>query len=219
MAGISLYGKQLFINAYKQKMIRSKNNSPGGPGGIDSDAQGRLGYYAGDQKSSANVVAGSNKGRVQGICCGITAAWMTALLGGEKAAHETTNFEDLFTNRLRFQGAYVKDHAPNSSSVALLLSGFGLSNTNASNSSVSMTPTNVASSLPKGSTWAGYVSAYQHAIGIGHKSGRYLIMEPNGGLFKYKSKSKFVSDLTTFLLARRDRKAAGHNANMKVYFY
>jgi hypothetical protein len=218
MTGITLYNKQLFMNAYKQKVIRSKNNSPGGPDGIDSDAQSRLGYYAG-VKSSANAVAGSNKDRVQGICCGITAAWMTALLGGEKAAHETTNFEDLFTNRLRFQGAYVKDHAPNSSSVALLLSGFGLSNSNVSNSSIILTPTNIASSLPKGSSWAGYVSAYAHAIGIGHKSGRFLIMEPNGGLFKYKSESKFADDLKTFLLARRDRKAAGENATMKVYFY
>ena len=83
-----------------------------------------------------------------------------------------------------------------------------------------MSPENIASFLPpEQGNWAGYISAYAHAIGIGYRNYRYFIMEPNGGLFEYSNKGKFMSDLSAFLKARRNKKALGTDATMKVYFY
>ena len=83
-----------------------------------------------------------------------------------------------------------------------------------------MTPEKIASVLPgEQGYWAGYLSAYAHAIGIGYKNYRYFIMEPNGGLFEYRNKKKFAADLKAFLKARRDRKSPGTDATMEAYFY
>ena len=217
--GVTLYNKYLFGDCIQSTVIKSLNNAPGlpGGGGIDSDTAGRIGYKNID---TGVKVAGSNKGRIQGICCGITAGWMVALLGGNEEATAHNQFTSFFKGPLRFQGGYVKDFKGNSSSIKSLLAGFGLKNTNKANSSETMTPEKIASVLPgEQGYWAGYLSAYAHAIGIGYKNYRYFIMEPNGGLFEYRNKKKFAADLKAFLKARRDRKSPGTDATMEAYFY
>lgn len=218
--GVELYNEHLFRGCYKNTIVKSFNNAPGlpgGGGGIDADAAARIGFK---NIHTGERVAGSNKGRIQGICCGITAGWMVALLGGNSSATEHGEFTDFFMGPLRFQGGYVKDFKGNSSSIKALLDGFGLKNSNKVNASETMSPDNIASFLPpEEGTWAGYVSAYAHAIGIGYRTYRYYIMEPNGGLFEYQNKVKFVNDLRAFLEARRNKKAPDADAVMKVYFY
>lgn len=214
--GVSLYNKYLFGSCYKSTIITSFNNAPGlpGMGGIDSDAASRIGYK---NINTGEKVAGLKKGRVQGICCGITAGWMVALLGGNSAATDHDEFVNFFLGPLRFQGAYVKDFKGNASSVNILLEGFGLSNLK--KVAVAMAPDNIASFLPQAHVWAAYIGAYDHAVGIGYRHYRYFIMEPNGGLFEYQNKASFVSDLSAFLCARRDTKEPGTEATMKGYFY
>lgn len=220
MPGTQLYGTQLFGNSTQSTIVRHANNAPvrssAGHGGVDQDVARRIG---GVNMRSGNRLDGSNKGRVQGICCGITAGWVVALLGGNESATDHDSFASFFTT-LRFQGAYVKDHKPNSGSVELLMQGFGLRNSNTSNAATEMTDVGLISTLPgEDGTWAGYISAYGHAVGIGYRNYRYYMMEPNGGLFEYRNKGKFASDLTAFLKARRDRKDAGGDAKMSAYFY
>lgn len=217
--GVTLYNEYLFGGCYKNTIVKSFNNAPGlpGGGGIDSDTAGRIGFKDINTKKR---IAGSNKNRIQGICCGITAGWMVALLGGNSSATDHAEFTDFFMGPLRFQGGYVKDFKGNASSISSLLKGFGLSNSNQTNASTGMTADNIASFLPgEEGVWSGYISAYSHAIAIGYQDYRYFIMEPNGGLFEYSNKAKFVNDLKTFLNARRTRKAPGTMASMKAYFY
>jgi hypothetical protein len=217
--GVNLYNEYLFGGCYKSTIVKSFNNAPGllGGGGIDANAAARIGFKNIDTGAR---IAGSNKGRIQGICCGITAGWMVALLGGNSAASGHGEFTSFFMGPLRFQGSYVKDFKGNSSSIKSLLDGFGLRNSNQANSSETMSSNNIGSFLPpEQGTWAGYISAYAHAIGIGYRNYRYFIMEPNGGLFEYSNKRKFISDLSAFLNARRNKKAGGTDATMKVYFY
>jgi hypothetical protein len=217
--GVNLYNEYLFGGCYKNTIVKSFNNAPGlpGGGGVDADATGRIGFKNID---TGERVAGSNKGRIQGICCGITAGWMVALLGGNSGASDHGEFNGFFMGPLRFQGAYVKDFKGNSSSIKSLLDGFGLRNSNKANSSQTMSPYNIGSFLPpEQGTWAGYISAYAHAIGIGYRNYRYFIMEPNGGLFEYSNKRKFISDLSAFLNARHKRKGVGTHATMTAYFY
>lgn len=217
--GIHLYNDYLFGGCYKSTIVSGFNNAPGlpGGGGIDADAAARIGFR---NINTGERVAGSNKGRVQGICCGITAAWMVALLGGNPAATDHDEFTEFFMGPMRFQGGYVKDFRGNSSSLKPLLERFGLRNSNETNASKIMSPDSIASNLPpENGTWAGYISAYAHAIGIGYRTYRYFIMEPNGGLFEYSNKRKFVDDLRSFLIARRNRRAPNTAPTMKVYFY
>lgn len=217
--GIVLYDQHLFRNCYKSTIIKYFNNAPGlpGGGGIDADAAARIGYK---HINTGALTAGSNKGRIQGICCGITAGWMVAFLGGHSASTDHSEFTDFFMDSLRFQGAYVKDFKGNSSSIKNLLDRFRLSNSNTENVSKTMSPENIASFIPaEEGVWGGYISAYSHAIGIGYRNYRYFIMEPNGGLFEYQNKAKFVSDLGVFLSARCNRKKPGTKATMDVYFY
>ena len=217
MPGITLYGSQLFQKSYASTVIRHLNNAPGrshaGYGGVDQDVSGRIGYK--HMRTGARV-AGSNKGRIQGICCGITAGWVVAFLGGNSDAVDHDTFQTFFVTNLRFQGAYVKDHKPNSDSIKLLLEGFGLKNSNPTNSVTEMTPESIESKMPGDTFWAGYISAYKHAVGIGYKNYRYFIMEPNGGLFEYQNKAHFINDLKAFLLARAN---GADDPSMKVYFY
>lgn len=217
--GVTLYNELLFGNCYKNTIVKSFNNAPGlpGGGGIDTDTATRIGFKNIDTKKK---IAGTNKKRIQGICCGITAGWMVALLGGNSGATDHSQFTDFFIGPLRFQGGYVKDFKGNSSSIKILLQRFGLNNSNKTNVSETMSADNIASFLPvDDGMWSGYISAYSHAVGIGYKDYRYFIMEPNGGLFEYSNKAKFVSDLKVFLNARRTRKAPGTDASMKAYFY
>lgn len=217
--GVNLYNESLFNGSYKSTVVRSFNNTPGGGGGggVDLDTSTRLGYK---DMSTGVKVAGTNKGRTQGICCGITAGWMVALLGGNSRATDHTQFTNFFMGPLRFQGAYVKDFKGNSSSLKVIMDRFGLMNSNLDNDYLSMNPQNIKDNLPpEQGAWAGYISAYAHAVGIGYKNYRYFILEPNGGLFEYQNKQKFVDDLSAFLIARRNRKSPGTPAEMKVYFY
>jgi len=217
--GVHLYNEDLFGNCYKSTIVTHFNNAPGlpGSGGIDADVAARIGYK---NIETGERVEGINKGRIQGICCGITAGWMAAFLGGNSAATNHDAFESYFMGPLRFQGGYVKDFQPNSSSLYFLLGGFGLTNSNKMNLSQTMTPANIGSELPaEEGAWTGYISAYHHAIGIGYRNYRYFVMEPNGGLFEYSNRKRFVTDLGAFLTARRNKKKPDTDPNMKVHFY
>ncbi|MEM6304090.1 MAG: hypothetical protein AAF744_05175 [Pseudomonadota bacterium] len=216
MTGVKLYKKTLFTNAYQSTIIKSQNTAPVGPEGVDTAVSDRIG---GRKMSDNKKVKGSNKGRSQGICCGITAGWMGALLSGNAAATEHSGFKEFFTT-LRFQGAYYKDYTGKPGGITLLFERFGINNSNPATTSTEMTDTGVAGNLPgEESAWAGYISAYDHAVGVGYRDYRYFILEPNGGLFEYQNKAKFVADLTAHLQARRDRKDAGGDVSVKAYFY
>lgn len=108
MPGLNLYGKLLFGQSTASKTVTGQNAALAGDGGVDADATGLIGGRNIDTGAS---VSGTNKGRRQGICCGVTAGRMVAFLGGNEDATDHGGFASFFT-RLRFQGAYVKDHAP-----------------------------------------------------------------------------------------------------------
>ncbi|MGN6226233.1 MAG: hypothetical protein ACTHNM_02265 [Dyella sp.] len=209
---VNLYGASLFGNAYKSAVIRGKNNAPGGEGGVDVDVQYRLGA-----PGSASMLD-----RKHGICCGITVAWIIGFCHGNDEAKNTTNFPDYFANTLRFQGAYLKDHKGNVSSIDDLdgIHPHGL--VRAGNGKCAV---NALSGLYPDGTWAAYLGVWHHAIGIGRTGGgfghsaRYCIMDPNAGLFKYKNKSEFTADVRALCEARRASKGESAGAKISYTFF
>lgn len=211
MAGTQLYGAQLFPNAQFQAVVKRRNNAPGlpGGGGVDADTAGRIGYRNIDTGAR---VAGTNKGRIQGICCGITAGWIVALLNGNEHATEIDGFKEFFLGPLRFQGAYVKDFKPNSKSVEELYKSFGIEGRYNKTGRVVLNSDNINANLPDVPLWAGYVSSSRHAIGIGYRTYRYYVMEPNGGLFVYRNRDKMAADLKGCVLALKAATGGGAGA-------
>ncbi len=210
---VNLYGASLFAKAYKSAVVRHLNNAPGGDGGVDTDVQYRLGAPG----------AASMKDRKHGICCGIVVAWMVGFCHRRDDAVNVTGFEAYFKNVLRFQGAYMKDFKGNVGSIDKLdgIHPHGLSRAGSGECTVD----ELSGLFPTGVTWAGYLSVWHHAIGVGVNEGgvfsgeRYLIMDPNGGLFKYKNKSEFIDDLKQLCNARRIAKNAGDGAKFSYTFF
>ena len=209
---VMLYGENLFGNAYKESVMRGKNNAPGGEGGVDVDVQYRLGA-----DGSALM-----KDRRHGICCGITIAWVVGFCHGRDEAINTTNFASYFMNQLRFQGAYMKDNKGNVGSIEDLngIHPHGLVRAGSGKCAV-----NELSALSPGGTSAAYLGIWHHAIGIGTYGGsliggkRYCIMDPNAGLFKYKDKADFIADVKQLCEARRARKGEGAGAKISYTFF
>lgn len=195
---VNLYGASLFGNAYKFAVIRGSNNSPGGDGGVDLDVQYRLG---------ADNSPRGKLDRRHGICCGITVAWIVGVCHRREDAVNTTNFENYFRNVLRFQGAYLKDVNETVGGMDEL-NGVHPMGVNKIRSG-RCTSDELSGVFPASGTWAAYLGLYHHAVGIGTDSGtfsnRYLIMEPNGGLFKYKNKNDFITDVKQLCDVRRRR--------------
>ncbi|MGD1925219.1 MAG: hypothetical protein ACFB03_13670 [Paracoccaceae bacterium] len=221
MAGIRLYKKALFTHSVKSTIVKGLNNAPvrntAGLGGVDHDVRMKFG---GKNMRSGKKEVGWSKFRMSGICCGISAAWIVAFLGGNSDATDHDAFKEFFEGSLRFQGSYVKFHMPNQDSVPLMMKAFGLELARTDNDATEITDTGLAGLLPlETQSWAGYVVGWTHAIAIGYKGERYYIVEPNGGLFEYRNNRQFVADLTGYIIARRDRKAPGAPAKMKAYFY
>ena len=157
--------------------------------------------------------AASKKDRKHGICCGITVAWIVGVCHDRDDAVNTTNFENYFRNVLRFQGAYLKDHKGNVGAIDDLdgIHPQGLTKAGSGKcSSAEFRPVTQQRIL------GGVSGLYHHAVGVGaHGMGirgsRYLIMDPNGGLFKYKNKSDFITDVQDLCDARREAKNGGAN--------
>lgn len=191
---VTLYGKSLFGNAYKSAVVRGMNNAPGGDGGVDSDVQHNLGAPGGS----------SMKDRKHGICCGITVAWIVGVCHKRDDAVNSTGFDAYFRNVLRFQGAYIKDFKGNVDAMddlqGIQPQGLGKA------ASGKCTEDELSGLFPSSGAWASYLGLYHHAVGIGYSGSRYLIMDPNAGLFKYKSKSDFISDVKALCAARRQAK-------------
>lgn len=210
---VNLYGASLFAKAYKSVVLKGLNNAPGGDGGVDVDVQHRLGA-----PGSATM-----KDRRHGICCGIVVAWMVGFCNKREDAVNTTGFEAYFKNVLRFQGAYMKDFKGDVTSIDQLdgIHPHGLSRTGSGQCSIDA----LSGLFPTGVTWAGYLSVWRHAIGIGINEGgvfsgeRYLIMDPNGGLFKYKNKADFIDDLKQLCNARRIKNGAAGDAKISYTFF
>lgn len=202
---INLYGASVFGQAYKAAEIRGMNNAPGGDGGVDTDVQFNLGAPG----------ASSMRDRKHGICCGIAVAWIVGVCHKREDAINTTHFKDYFDNVLRFQGAYVKDFKGNAGAMDDLqgIHPLGLKKA----ASGSTTDDALAGLFPSSGAWAAYLSLYHHAVGIGCSSSRYLIMEPNAGLFKYKSKSAFITDVKQLCQVRRAKKNGAADFGYSIF--
>lgn len=208
---VQLYGKNLFGNAYKSAVIRGKNNAPGGADGVDSDVQFNLGAPG----------ASAMKDRKHGICCGITIAWIVGVCHGRADAVNTTGFEAYFRDVLRFQGAYLKDYKGNVDALDDLdgIQPLGLKKS----STGKCTSAELSGRFPASGSWASYLGLYHHAVGVGaHAAGllsgtRYLIMDPNAGLFKYKHKSDFIEDVKQLCDARREAKGRDPNFKFTIF--
>ncbi|MDH5540176.1 MAG: hypothetical protein OEY03_12300 [Rhizobacter sp.] len=202
---VNLYGKSLFGNAYKSAVIRGMNNAPGGAGGVDDDVQHRLGAPGG----------ASMMDRKHGICCGITVAWIIGVCHKREDAVNTTGFDDYFRNVLRFQGSYIKDFKGNVDAMDELqgIQTQGLGKT----ASGRCNEDQLSGRFPSRGAWASYLGLYHHAVGIGYSGSRYLIMDPNAGLFKYKGKSDFISDVKALCDARRQSKGGGADFRFTIF--
>ena len=202
---VTIYGKSLFGSAYKFKQIRYQNNAPGGLDGVDSDVQHNLGAPG----------SSSMKDRKHGICCGISIAWIIGVCHKREDAVNTTGFEAYFRDVLRFQGAYIKDFKGNVDAIDDLegIQTQGLAKIATGNA----TDDDLSGRFPATGAWAAYLGLYHHAVGIGSSGSRYLIMDPNAGLFKYKNKSDFISDIKALCSARRDAKKGGPDFKFTIF--
>lgn len=191
---VTLYGKSLFGQANKSAIIRGMNNAPGGADGVDEDVQFSLGAPGGS----------AMKDRKHGICCGITVAWIVGVCHKRSDAVNTTGFDAYFRDVLRFQGAYIKDFKGNVGAMDDLqgIQPQGLGKV----ASGKATEGELSGRFPMFGAWGAYLGLYHHAVGIGYAASNYLIMDPNAGLFKYKNKSDFVSDVKALCRARREAK-------------
>ncbi len=209
---IQLYNAGLFGQATEHIIVRSLNNAPGGYDGVDHDVQYRLG---------ANNSPNGMLDRRHGICCGITIAWLVGLIGGRSEAVSSSEkeFKDYFNNVLRFQGAYLKDYKGNIGALDALdiiqPQGCKLITKNKH-----LLPHQIVNDLPSKPVWAAYLGIYHHAIGIGYQNYRYFIMDPNAGLFNYRNKGKFLTDLNKLIEARRTKKKIiGPGNTISAWFY
>jgi len=209
---VQLYGAALFGRAHKECVIKGKNNAPGGEGGVDEDVQYRLGAPG----------AAAKLDRKHGICCGIAIAWIVGLCHAYKDATNTSTFYPYFINQLRFQGAYLKDNKGSVNSIDDLdgIHPHGLVRVRNGRCAV-----NALSAMYPSGTWAAYLGIWHHAVGIGaldrgrSRSKRYFIMDPNGGLFKYRNKADFTADVMALCEARRTRKQQGPDAKISYTFF
>ncbi|MFC4729747.1 hypothetical protein [Coralloluteibacterium thermophilus] len=161
-------GNTLFSRASSECIIRGKNNNPG----VDADTD--------------NVDGG--------ICSGITSAWIVSLLNANKVpeCRDTAKFAGHF-DVLRFHGAYFKELHGTSEVHLEKLSGALVVN-GVKAGKVQGRPFTL-DQMPEAGWWAGYVSMKGHAIAVGKFEGFHHIMEPNFGLFTYRTGANFIEDL------------------------
>jgi len=211
---INLYGADLFSRADQFKIIRGKNNAPGGEGGVDFDVQERLGA------PGLETIGLEKIDRRHGICCGITIAWMIGFCHSVQGAQSTAYFDSYFRDVLRFQGAYLKDNKGNIRSIDDFANRnyvHGCSAINGKRSMTSFSVDNLGQGLP--AKYSMYLGIWKHAIAAGVTSGRFYIMDPNAGLFAYFSQSDFEADMNDLIEARRTRKNQLGNAKISVWSY
>lgn len=221
--GIQEYMCSVF-RRYDDKILCSGFNSVPSPGkylpnegkdgdGFDELAAGRLGYVGGAYKDERRgkwipgdeAIVGVNKNRVQGICCGITTAWLVSFVNNVIDSYDCTKFESYLATVLRFQGAYAKDAGDemfqHENFFQVMMSGIESNILKCRNIGLSM---NLPyETLKTFSTWGGYVFTCGHVIGIGYRrySNKYYIMDPLLGLFEYKKIEEFHIDLKQYLSA------------------
>lgn len=192
-----------FNNADKEARITGRNNAPGGEGGVDDDIQQRLG--------APGFIGPLGQGeRKHGICCGITGTWLFGVLNKAKEATDCVTFYPYFMNVLRFQGSILKDLGGTASkinkNIDTLHSMFGGRPFKVTKKNTQLG--GFGETLPHGEKlWGAYLSAWHHAIGVCKANGHWFIMDPNNGLFEYKTRPGFVDDAVKYLRRRRRKKA------------
>lgn len=185
----------LFAAAVSQCVVRGKNNNPG----VDADTE--------------NVE--------RGICSGITSAWLAALLsaGKDPSATEVTGFSDAFDNLIRFQGAYLRElHGKADVHLAALRGHLGFDFEELEQVQCRQLQLD---DLPEREHWGAYVSLRGHAVGVGRFNGRWMIMDPNLGLFLYPDAQgqAMVDDLNHLTASYWQRKGLGEQTQMLLQVF
>lgn len=192
------YGvKNCFNRASQGAVVVHMNNAPKGDGGVDQAAQETLDGH--------------------GICSGITSTWVIGFVNGNEGAHDTREFTDYFRNTLRFQGAYLKEVGGR---IKTHLEEILKAKLEPNVKKAAYLHEKKAEDLKLPSNdWAGYAAIWHHAVGIGSAGGKFYIMDPNYGLYKYEDKEHFVADLGVLVEARRKRKEKDDEDKIKVFCY
>lgn len=152
-----------------------------------------------------------------GICKGLATAWVIGLLNGVNECSDVVSFANYFHQVLRFQGTYIKDFGRHMDSHLVQLSKMKASAGLRLISQVRR-PSLVAGDLV-GYNWGAYASVWKHDIGFGRRAGRFYIMEPNFGLFRYDNQGNFLTDTNLLIEARRNRKHKGPGDEIGLWFY
>ncbi|TQV78688.1 hypothetical protein FKG94_11705 [Exilibacterium tricleocarpae] len=229
--GFNLYGgKYIFKRSVNYTRVTGFNASPA-PGfageGMDADVCRQIGYLDGTFSIDGvgfipgrDHVAGTRKKRMQGVCCGISTAWMAAFLGGNADATNHGSFGDFF-QVMRFQGAYGKFYGDRPWHQETLLNSFGLGPLTATQMTFSQSANIPFQRFALRSRWVGYVFTCEHVIAIGKaRDSNFFIMDPNAGLFEYTRQDQFRADLGEYLAAIWSETHDVFTApSMDIYFY
>jgi len=167
------------------KIIKAKNKAPDGDGGVDEKTQETL--------------------QGHGICSGMTTTWVIGFLGTQAGANDVREFEAYFDNVLRFQGAYLKENGGRIEKQLEAVLKEKLDH-DCKKLTASKGKDVKALTIPDKGDWGAYLAVWGHATGIGCKKGLYYIMDPNYGLFEYKSKEDWLADIGIYVEARRKLK-------------
>ena len=212
MPGAHLYANTMsYARSTTSTTAVGFNASPAPEDGMDADVIGRIGYLEQAFNAGGRWIpgttqhAGTNKGRMQGICCGITTAWLAGFLNNNPMATDHAQFRDYLVEVLRFQGAYGKDYGDTADDQRQLLLRICQNTLNLAHREAIVTPHNMAVSIPfhrldAFGTWGAYLHAHGHATGFGSRRfGKTYIMDANGGLFEYTNRHDFTQDLKDYL--------------------
>ncbi len=152
-----------------------------------------------------------------GICKGLATAWVIAFLNGVEGASDLDQFPAYFLNVLKFQGTYIKDYGKHIDSHLIQMAKFGFRS--GLRRIKEIKPTSLRASDLVGYNWGCYASVWKHDVAFGRRSGKFYIMEPNFGLFRYQDQSTFLLDANELIEARRARKHKGPNDSVGLWFY
>lgn len=227
--GTYAYGRDVFCRNVKKTVCKGFNAAPSiennhyrkengqwklvvDGDGFDKDVGNKLGYIDGAFYHSGlkkwlpghDSVAGTNKNRAQGICCGITTAWISSYITGGEDATKHEGFNTYLASVLRFQGAYAKHYGDTIQAQKLFLERLlgGIKNYFKKDVTADEKMNIPFTELNQYKRIGGYAYTCGHVIGIGWENpGNFFIMDPNLGLFEYNNRDHFTRDLKDYLSA------------------
>lgn len=180
---------------------------------------------ADDTLTRQGVMVGSPRGH--GICKGLASAWVIAFVSNIREATAADEFEEYFTNFLRFQATYIKDYGKHIDTHLNQFAKIGMP--------TMLRPYFQDKALDRvvadghvfrsghlHARWAAYLSVWSHDIAIGSlhgSSGPFYIFEPNTGLLGYDSAKPFADDVNGYLDDRRTSKGKPLTEPFKMWCY